>query len=193
MLQINLLQKFLKNLPSTMSFGKLFEHFRMKANTLYPAGIVVGISLSIIMTNKWINNMEKKVSLKRQELAAFNDRKKEYLREKAGIEAMERKLFVPHAGKSSDVIIQEIFRRINIEDKVASFKPFREEMEKDYAKHGIEIKVNKVNLNQLVNLIYNIENHKNLLLIKNISMDGRFDNPALFDVTLQVILLVKRG
>src|SRR3989338_8661145 len=138
LLQINLLQKFLKNLPSTMSFEKLFEHFCRKANALYLAGFVVGVSLSIIMTNKWINNMERKVSLKKQELAAFNDIKKEYLREKAWIEAMEMKLFVPHAGKSSDVIIQEIFRRIGIGDKVASFKPFREEMEKDYAKHGIE-------------------------------------------------------
>jgi len=63
LLQINLLQKFLKNLPSTMSFEKLFEHFCRKANALYLAGFVVGVSLSIIMTNKWINNMEKKIQI----------------------------------------------------------------------------------------------------------------------------------
>ena len=193
MLQINLLQKFLKNLASTMSFEKLLEHFRRKTNMLYLTGFLVGISLSIIMANKWINNMEKKVSLKRQEMATFNDGRKEYLREKAGIEAMESKLFVPHAGESSDAIIQEIFRKIGIEDKVASFKPFMEEMGKDYVKHGSEIKINKINLNQFVNLVYKIENHKNLLLIKSISMDSRFDNPAIFDITMQVILLVKRA
>lgn len=193
MLQINLLQKFLKSLPSTMSFEKLFEHFRRKTNVLYLAGFVVGVSLSIIMTNKWIDNMEKKVSLKRQELAAFNDIKRDYLREKAWSEAMERKLFVPHAGKSSDAIIQGIFRGIGIEDKVASFKPFMEEMGKDYVKQGSEIKINKINLNQFVNLVYKIENHKNLLLIKSISLDSRFDNPAIFDITMQVILLVKRA
>ena len=193
MLQINLLQKFLKSLPSTMSFEKLFEHFRRKTNVLYLAGFVVVVSLSIIMTNKWIDNMEKKVSLKRQELAAFNDIKRDYLREKAWSEAMERKLFVPHAGKSSDAIIQGIFRGIGIEDKVASFKPFMEEMGKDYVKQGSEIKINKINLNQFVNLVYKIENHKNLLLIKSISLDSRFDNPAIFDITIQVILLVKRA
>ena len=193
MLQINLLQKFLKSLPSTMSFEKLFEHFRRKTNVLYLAGFVVGVSLSIIMTNKWIDNMEKKVSLKRQELAAFNDIKRDYLREKTWSEAMERKLFVPHAGKSSDAIIQGIFRGIGIEDKVASFKPFMEEMGKDYVKQGSEIKINKINLNQFVNLVYKIENHKNLLLIKSISLDSRFDNPAIFDITIQVILLVKRA
>jgi len=193
LLQINLLQKFLKSLPSTMSFEKLFEHFRRKTNVLYLAGFVVGVSLSIIMTNKWIDNMEKKVSLKRQELAAFNDIKRDYLREKAWSEAMERKLFVPHAGESSDAIIQGIFRGIGIEDKVASFKPFMEEMGKDYVKHGSEIKINKINLNQFVNLVYKIENHKNLLLIKSVSLDSRFDNPAIFDITIQVILLVKRA
>jgi len=193
LLQINLLQKFLKSLPSTMSFEKLFEHFRRKTNVLYLAGFVVGVSLSIIMTNKWIDNMEKKVSLKRQELAAFNDIKRDYLREKTWSEAMERKLFVPHAGKSSDAIIQGIFRGIGIEDKVASFKPFMEEMGKDYVKQGSEIKINKINLNQFVNLVYKIENHKNLLLIKSVSLDSRFDNPAIFDITIQVILLVKRA
>ena len=176
-----------------MNFEKIFEYFRNKTTAFYLTGLVVVISLSVIMTREWINNREKKVYLKTQELAAFHNIRKDYLKEKAGIEAMEKKLFVPQYGEQSGAIIQKIFRGIGIADKVASFKPFTEEMEKDYVKNGVEVRIDKINLNQLVNLIYKIENHKNLLLIKGFSMDNRFDNPALFDITMQVVLLAKRA
>lgn len=177
-----------------MDFKVFIKNLRNKTFPyLILVSIIAGIVLSISLTNRWINRVEKTLVLKRQELAAFNNLKEEYLKENSGIEIIKKKIFAPELEGSISAIIEEISNRTGIKDKIASLKPLDEKIEKDYIKRGVEVKITGIDLNQLVNLIYKIDNYKNLILIKDLSIKTRFDNPALVDITIQIVLLTKGG
>lgn len=167
-----------------MGFRKLY----------YLSGLaaVIGLGLFVILGSWWIAKKERIVFLKKQELARFDNLKKEYLRERDGISSIEKKLFASETQESTDVIMQEIGRTTGIKDKMSSFKPIGVNAGKGYLGKGGEIKIEGITLNQLVNTLYRIENHKSLLLIKTFSMKVQFNNPLLLDVNMQVALLTKR-
>ncbi|MBI5048563.1 MAG: hypothetical protein HZB54_06425 [Deltaproteobacteria bacterium] len=178
-----------------MNIGKIADDFRDKtAFYLTGLAVVFALIISVVAAVKWVGSVEKMVSLKKQELIRFNNVREEYLKlkKKAGMETIEKKIYAPQTEGSTGAIIQEIGRGIGIKDKISSFKPVEEKIEEGYVKNGVEVKVNGINLNQLVNLLYKIENHKNLLLIKSISIDARFDNPALLDIAMHIIFLTKK-
>ena len=57
--------------------------------------------------------------------------------------------------------------------------------------NGVEINIEGATLNQIANLVYRIENYKNLLIIKEFLIKAQFNNPELFDITMRVILMSK--
>ncbi len=143
----------------------------------------------ILATNAIVGRVEKRAHARKAALKAFYAQKEEYVKESAEVAPLEKKLLMPPSGVSPVTIIGEIGRSIGIKSNISSFKPFEDKALKGYVKNGVEVKVEGITLNQLVNFVYGIEDYKNLLIIKDFSMKSRFDNPDIYDVTAQVVLV----
>ncbi len=135
---------------------------------------------------------EKKVEARKAELASFDKLKDEYAAELARLAPLEKRLNQTRPGQSVGSTIEEIASGIGIKKNIASFKPLEAKSEKGYEQSGVEVRVDGVTLNQLMNLIYRMEKHESLLLVREFSMKSRFDNPDLFDAKLHVELVSRR-
>ena len=62
----------------------------------------------------------------------------------------------------------------------------------DFTMNGVELDIDGMSLNQLVNLIYLIEDHRTLLVVTEVKLKSRFDSPELLDVQLKLTRLESR-
>lgn len=151
----------------------------------------IPVILFIAVTYHVVGKAEKGVRAKKTEALAFSSKKEEYLKERKAIEPFIRKILLPPYSGSLSSIIEEMARGIGIKDNIISIKPMEEEKEKGYIKNGIDVKIEGITLNQMVNLLYKIENFRNLILIKSFIMKSRFENPDILDITMHSVLITK--
>lgn len=135
---------------------------------------------------------ERKVEAKKAELASFDKLRDEYAVELAKAAPLQKRLNQTRPGAPAGSIIEEIASGLGIKKNVASFKPLETRADKGYEQSGVEVKVEGVTLNQLMNLVYRMEKHESLLLVREFSMKSRFDNPDIFDARLHVELVTKK-
>ncbi len=149
--------------------------------------IVFLLSGNIVL--KKYRGLEKSILTKKREMLNFVQLKEEYLREKDKFDYVERRALSPRGMESPITILEDI--GIGIREKIIMLKPLEEKMEKGYLERGVNLKIDGIDLNQLINFLYKIENNKALLLIKEFSMKSRFDNPNLLDVDISVAVVNK--
>ena len=176
-----------------MNFEEIKKRFGNK--TKYYLAIVAAISgtiLFIATTYKMTGGVEKAVKSKKAELSAFYGLKQRYLKEYADIEPLEKRLLLPLSKESPGAVIEEICTQIGIYTNIISLNPTEDKPEKGYLQYGIEVKLDGVTFNQMANLLYRVENYRNLLLIKDFQVKSHFDNPNLWDITVQFFLVTKQ-
>src|SRR3989338_9528845 len=151
--------------------------------------IVFLLSGNIVL--KKYRGLEKSILAKKKVMLNFVQLKEEYLREKDKFDYTERRALSPRGMESPIIILEEIGIRAGIKEKIIMLKPLEEEMEKGYLERGVNVKIDGIDLNQLINFLYIIENNKALLLINGFSMKSRFDNPNLLDVDISLAVISK--
>jgi hypothetical protein len=134
--------------------------------------------------------MKRTVSVKKGELSTFKRLAEGYIEKEANLNALEKKLS-PSSSRSVVAIIEETAKEIGVKSQLASLLPLKEEIRRGYLERGAEVKIEGIDLNRLINLLYALEHHRSLLLIKEFSLESRFDNRELLDVRLKIIQISK--
>ena len=147
--------------------------------------VFMGITLAVNRSSR------RKLKSVQNEAASFESVRAEYMKARANLEPYERKLLAPVASASEAV--QEAASEAGIKKNLSALKPFAEPASKGFRKSGVEVKIEGITLNELLNLIYRMENHANLLLVKDFALKTRFGSAGLNDVTLQVVLVTKEN
>ena len=176
-----------------MNYADIKKRFGNK--TKYYLAIVATISgmiLFVATTSMITGRVEKAVKAKKAELSAFHGLRHRYLKEYADIEPLEKRLFLPLSKESPVAVIEELCTQIGIHTNITSLNPTEDKPVKGYLQYGIEVKLDGVTFNQMANLLYRVENYKNLLLIKDFQVKSHFDNPDLCDITVQLFLVTKQ-
>jgi hypothetical protein len=132
-----------------------------------------------------LKNDLKNLKAQQRELLLLRD---EFLSMKGLIDAIEGK------GSLTKVegIIQasdEIFRSLGLRQKVKSVKSIGTKKIKDATEEEVEVQVEKVNMNELVNIFYRIENAPMMLTIKKVTVKTSFENPTLLDMAMTLGLI----
>lgn len=74
-------------------------------------------------------------------------------------------------------------------DRITSMNPTTQDMNEEFQKELVEIKLTQINLSQLVSIIYNIEKGEHPLRFSRLQIKKRRDDIYNFDVTATVSLL----
>jgi hypothetical protein len=82
--------------------------------------------------------------------------------------------------------IDEIFRSTGLAQKVKSVKPTATRDKKYTVEEEADVEVEKVNMNELVNILYRLENAPMVLLIKKARLKTSFEDPSLLNVTMTI-------
>lgn len=82
--------------------------------------------------------------------------------------------------------LENMAARMDVKDRIVQMKPKQGQTTRFYKEGVVEIKMEKVNLQTLVNYLYQVENSPELLQVKDLKIKPRYDNPNLVDAIFQV-------
>ena len=88
--------------------------------------------------------------------------------------------------------VDEVFGALGLSQKVKSVKPMGTREKKYAVEEEAEIQVEKVNMNEMVNIFYKIENAPVMLSVKKTVIKTSFDNPGLLNLTITVGLITPK-
>ena len=85
--------------------------------------------------------------------------------------------------------VDEVFKSMGLGQKVKSVKSTGAIEKKFASEEEAEVSVEKVTMNEMVNILYRIENAPMILSVRKTSVKTAFDNPSLLNITMTVALI----
>ncbi|MFO7831593.1 MAG: type II secretion system protein GspM [Desulfuromonadaceae bacterium] len=71
-------------------------------------------------------------------------------------------------------------------DKLSSMRPVSPVRHDDMVEEGLEVKIERISLRQVVDLLQRLEQSKRPLRVKGLDLKVRFENKSLFDTSLTI-------
>jgi hypothetical protein len=88
--------------------------------------------------------------------------------------------------------VDEIFSSLGLRDKVKTVKPAGKKETKDGFEEEADVFIEKVSMNQMLNIFHRIENAPIILTVERATIKKSFENPELLNVTLVLSFLKKK-
>jgi hypothetical protein len=82
--------------------------------------------------------------------------------------------------------VDEILRPSGLNTKIKSVKPTGTRDRKHVLEEEAVVEFDKLNMNEMINVLYKIENAPMILLIKKTTLKTSFENPSLINMTMTV-------
>lgn len=162
---------------------------RLKADRrlLIAGGIAVSVILCILLINVSLSLKRdlRNVKAQQKELLSIKD---EFLSLKNRIDTVENKKSLTKI----EGIVQaadEVFLPLGLKRKVKSVKPTGTKDLKETIEEEAEVQVEKVDMNEMVNIFHKIENSPMILSVKKTTIKTSFENPTLLDITMTIALV----
>lgn len=126
---------------------------------------------------------------KRAELAKFAELSSNYRQLEATISDVEGKLGMRRSGTSLLADLEAKAKELNLQDNIASMKPFTTQLDSGLVESSVEIRLEKLVLRGLVDFLQRIEKADTLVVTRRLRIKSRFDDPQLLDVSIFVSTL----
>ena len=137
-------------------------------------------------------SVSRTASARRADFAKYRAVEEEYLKKKAFVDIKARKAYASDVSESTVAAMERIGARVGAKEAFTAIKPLEEKEAAGYTERGVEVRLERIDLNRLVNLLYLLENNRGLFVIREFSMKARFEDPNLMDCSMKVVHLLKR-
>lgn len=151
----------------------------------YTVIVMLGLALAWSALATKVSSLEKKRSAREAVLKELMPLKVVYQAAKIQSDQNAGRL----AGLRADDSPAKIIEEIGIKGKGIKVSPAKGEDRPGFVEDAAEIKVEGLNANELVNLLYRIEKGSRPMVIKKGTVRGRFDDPSKLDLTVTAALL----
>jgi len=132
-----------------------------------------------------IERLETRISAREHQLQEVHALQQEFLQLKQQTAEIEKR--VADSGRFSLIaFLEETALEIASRDNLVYLRPQAKAQLDELAEESLEIKLEKIRLDQLVKLLYATETADTLLKIKSLRSKARFDDPTLLDVVLVI-------
>ncbi|MHB8881354.1 MAG: hypothetical protein ACYC69_07555 [Thermodesulfovibrionales bacterium] len=159
----------------------------MDKKYIFPAGIVLLLGICILMAILVRSSKAENRQLKARqaELSALKD---EALRLRDAVGSAEGKKSLT---KVEGVVqaTDEVLKSLGMGQKVKSVKPTGSRNKQYATEEEAEVQLEKLSLNEMVNVLYRFENSAMFLSVKKTSIRTTFENPSLLNVIITVSLI----
>jgi len=160
---------------------------RVEAKILLPAGVVLILllCLALFASAGSARKEHARLAAKEAEILQLKD---EFVSLKRRVDAVEGRKGIANV----DGVVQavdEIFRSLGLDKKVKSVKSAGAREKVYGSEEDADVQVEKVSMNEMVNIYFRIENAPMILTVRKTTMKTAFDNPSLLNVTMTVSLI----
>lgn len=131
----------------------------------------------------------------RKELEKLKEQRKEMMLLKGEYVSLKQKINTVESKKNLTNVqgvvqaTDEVFSSIGLRDKVKTVKTTGKRETRDGFEEEADIYIEKVNMNEMVNIFYKTENAPMVLTIKKATIKKSFENPELFNISLIISFL----
>lgn len=126
---------------------------------------------------------------KRNELALLTT---EFNALKGQVDVVEQKT-IPSQTKGIAGVLDDIMSSLGIKGKLKAVKGLgSREIKGPMTEESAEVQLEKVGMNEMVNIFYRIREAPVILSVKRTTMKKSFENPELLDVTMTIALFTKK-
>jgi len=159
-------------------------NLRTKRKLLISAAAVFILVVSVLLVNA-------SLSLKK-EGSALRAQKEEILLLREDFLELRKKIGSVEGKKSLTKVegivqaIDEVFKSTGLNQKVKSVKPTATRDNKYALEEEAYVEVEKVSMNEMINILYRIENAPMVLLIKKARLKTSFEDPSLLNMTMTI-------
>lgn len=133
-----------------------------------------------------LSELDARIARRQVELGQLAALRAQYAQLKAQVDQVEARIAEARGTFSILSFLEGQAVRLGIRDRIASMRPQTTPLFDRYRETAVEVRLERVSLNQLVNYLYQLEATPQRLVIKRLNIRTRFDNPAQLDVTFQV-------
>lgn len=161
---------------------------RMDRNQVLLLSALLGLYVLIIPALIWERASSRELSQLKTRFTEFSILSAEYrsLKEQAG--SIEQKRFLTKISGIAQAL-DDALLSLGVKGKMKSIKGIGgREIKGQLNEETAEVQMEKVNMNELVNIFYKLENAPLLLSIQKVALKKSFDKPDLLDVTMTVSL-----
>ena len=85
--------------------------------------------------------------------------------------------------------VEEVFSSVGLRDRIKTVKATGKREIKDGFEEEADISIEKVSMNEMVNIFYRIENAPMVLSVKKATIKKSFENPELLNITFSLSFL----
>lgn len=152
---------------------------------------LLGLYVFIIPALIWERASSKELSQIKAKFTEFSILSAEYrsLKEQAG--SIEEKSFLTKTSGIAQTL-EDVFLSLGVKGKMRSIRGIGgREIKGQLNEETAEIQMEQVNMNELVNILYKLENAPLLLSIQKVAIKKSFDKPDLLDVTMTIALFTR--
>ncbi len=174
----------------TQYFIELKNFFLSRQNRSRAVLFIILISLVILIIPAFIYERSLKGSLdsnrqKYKELAALSN---DYIALRGKLETAEKKQSIK-AGAGIANTVNDMFASLGIKSRIKSITGVsNRQLKGNISEEFAEIYIEKVTMNELVNIFYKIETMPVILSVKKTAIKKSFEKPELLDVTISLAL-----
>jgi len=129
---------------------------------------------------------ESRIISRQKQLVEVQHLQQEYLGLQKDLATAEKKLAGTTQGFTLFSFIEDVTTRIGIRDKLVSMRPQTPQVQGEYRENTVEIRLERIDLAQLVRLLYGLEAADAALHLKTLRIKPRFDNRAQLDTVIVV-------
>ncbi len=154
-------------------------------------GLYAAIPLAVALAGLGIygryTHLKKAVAAGERNIVIMEEMKMDYMEKKAAFDAVASRI---GAGTESPVaVVEELAKRTGTKERITSIKPLEEKTGAGFTDRPVEVKVEAVDMNQLVNFFYQAANGERLVVIRDLTIKERFENRDLVDATFTASLV----
>jgi len=156
--------------------------------TLYFLSVLVIFAIILTVAANFLSSKRRELKLLKDQHKELTMLKDEFLSLRQRIDAVESRKNL--SGVQGIVqAVDEVFSSIGLRDKVKTVKSTGKKETKDGFEEEADISVEKVSMNEMINVFYRIENAPMVLTVKKATIKKSFENQELLNITLVLSFL----
>ncbi|HHL39991.1 MAG TPA: hypothetical protein ENJ37_05750 [Deltaproteobacteria bacterium] len=157
------------------------------------AALLAALVWGVFAVRDAFDGLSRSLKAKRAAIERFTDLSDEYLRLRAATEVNARRAAAPRGDVSLVAVMEEVAGRCGLRERMTSIKPLEERTLNGYIERAVEASFEGVDMNETVNLLFKLERHRLLLMVREFSMKSRFKDPETLDLKLKVVHVARAG
>jgi len=154
--------------------------------TLIAAAIAVALAVYTLIAFTSAKNLEIKNNALTAQLKEMSDLGKEFIYIKDIVELKEKKIGLTNVNSVVSAL-EQMLNSMGLKAKV--IKPLEKKQVREFTEEDAEIEIENIDLNNIINLLYKIENSPVPMKIKTANIKTAFENPNVFILSLTASLI----